>query len=235
MRVIEPSVVIETDLASSLDMLRLVERAGRTCYQSSWKIGPATAGDFAAMVIKRGHESVIEHVGVTVRVVCDRGVSHELVRQRLCSFSQESTRFCNYAGDRFGGEVTFVRPPWLDDDDAFAGDEWRAAVRYAEARYLRLLELGWKPEQARAVLPNSLKTEIVMTANLREWRLIFSLRTAAPAHPQMRQVMVPLRAVLARAFAPVFDDLPPAADATAAPAAVRQRARGGGELLPAAP
>jgi thymidylate synthase (FAD) len=213
MRVIEPYVVIETDLSAAAVMLATVERAGRTCYQSSWKSGPGSAPGFAAMIIKRGHESVLEHVSVTARFVVDRGVSHELVRHRLCAFSQESTRFCNYAGDRFGGEVTFIRPPWVDlghlaDPMSLT---WAAAMRDAEVTYLQLLELGWKPEQARSVLPNSLKTDIVVTANLREWRHIFRLRTAAPAHPQMRQVMVPLRERLGVAFAPVFSDLPPSA------------------------
>lgn len=227
MRVIEPYVVIETDLSAAAQMLATVERAGRTCYQSSWKSEPGSAPGFAAMIIKRGHESVLEHVSVTVRFVVDRGVSHELVRHRLCAFSQESTRFCNYAGDRFGGEVTFIRPPWVVDGpgDAQAGaltasERWLAAMRDAELAYLCLLEAGWKPEQARSVLPNSLKTDIVVTANLREWRHIFRLRTAAPAHPQMRQVMVPLRERLGAAFAPVFNDLPPSADAPA-PAEVR--------------
>ena len=225
MKVVEPSMTVEMDPGEAAAMLKRVERAGRTCYQSDWKVGPGTAPDFVRMIIKRGHESVLEHEKVTVRVVCDRGVSHELVRHRLASYSQESTRFCNYAGDRFGGELTFIRPPWVSAGvESEASLAWYTAMRDAEASYLKLLELGWRPEQARAVLPTSLKTEIVVTANLREWRLIFKLRTAAPAHPQMRQVMVPLRAALAVMLAPVFDDLAPAADAPA-PAVVLERDR----------
>ena len=229
MRVIEPSVTIETSLGEAVTMLKRIERAGRTCYQSDWKVGPGTAPDFVRMIIKRGHESVLEHERVTARFVVDRGVSHELVRHRLASFSQESTRFCNYGGERFGREITFVRLPWVKLDGDEAGALWLTALRDAERAYLNLLDRGWRPEQARAVLPNSLKTEIVVSANLREWRLIFRLRTAAAAHPQMRQVMVPLRAALAAALAPTFDDLEPPAEAPA-PALVLER--DGPELEP---
>lgn len=217
MKVIDPYVVIEAGAAGAAgdgrDTLRRIERAGRTCYKSEDRITDDSAAAFVLMLIGKGHESVLEHERVTVRFVVDRGVSHEIVRHRLASFSQESTRFCNYGKGKFGGEVTFIRPPWVSDDCKNGSGVWYTAMTSAEKCYLGLLEHGWKPEQARSVLPNSLKTEIVVSANLREWRLIFRQRTAAAAHPQMRQVMVPLRAALAGSLAPLFDDLPPAAEA----------------------
>lgn len=211
MLLVKPSVEI---LAMSLDALQLIEAAGRTCYKSEDKITPDSAPKFTEMVLKRGHESVIEHAVATVRFVCDRGVTHEIVRHRLASYSQESTRYCDYAG----GHVAFIIPPWLDGvepgeyteyeanpDDAT--NDWLNAMWNIEGIYRALREKGWRPEQARSVLPNSLKTEIVMTANLREWRHFFKLRTAAAAHPQMREVAVPLLEAMKECVPVLFDDL----------------------------
>lgn len=223
MLLVKPSAEI---LAVSLDALQLIEAAGRTCYKSEDKITADSAPQFAAMILKRGHESVIEHASATVRIVCDRGVTHEIVRHRLASYSQESTRYCDYAG----GHVAFVIPPWcqrlqpgeasIQTDDAalntlseLAESEsfWLYSMQQAENNYRRLRDLGWRPEQARSVLPNSLKTEIVMTANLREWRHFFKLRTASAAHPQMREVAIPLLAEFQRRCPVVFDDIAPGA------------------------
>lgn len=201
MNIIAPSYVILTPLTR--DILPHIELAGRTCYKSEDKITCESAGPFVqriARVLK--HESVLEHASVTVRFICDRGVSHELVRHRIASFSQESTRYCNYSKNG----VTFVKPPWVTNllleptasrmwDTMFlsrSDHEWCFAMANAEMHYNELLSLGQSPQQARSVLPNSLKTEIVMTANIREWRHIFSLRCAPTAHPQMRELMIPL-------------------------------------------
>lgn len=219
MILVKPSAVI---LALSLDPLQLIETAGRTCYKSEDKITADSAPDFAAMILKRGHESVIEHAAATVRFVCDRGVTHEIVRHRLASYSQESTRYCDYNG----GHVAFVIPPWcqrflpgeayISTDDAAlntitetADPEsfWLYSMQLAENNYKKLRDLGWRPEQARSVLPNSLKTEIVMTANLREWRHFLKLRTAPAAHPQMREVAIPLLAEMQKRVPVIFDDL----------------------------
>jgi thymidylate synthase (FAD) len=219
LRLVKPLAEV---LHINIDSLQLIELAGRTCYKSEDKMTNTPAPAFAAMVIKRGHESVIEHATATARFVVDRGVSHEIVRHRLASYSQESTRYCDYEG----GHVAFIIPPWCatllpgeasicTDDAALntlhetADQEafWLYAMQQAEDNYKRHRVAGWRPEQARAVLPNSLKTEIVMTANLREWRHFFRLRTAAAAHPQMREVACPLLAKM-RAFMPVvFDDV----------------------------
>jgi len=198
MRIIEPSVEILSSLGPEL--LVNIERAGRTCYKSEQKFTPETADKFVRMLISRGHESVLEHSSVTVKWIVDRGVSHEIVRHRIGSYSQESTRYCNYAKDKFGNELTFIKPFFFEDDgihnckclDCANFWSWRATCETAEENYLQLIKNGCEPEQARSVLPNSLKTELVCTFNLREWRHFFKLRCAPAAHPQMRQVALPL-------------------------------------------
>lgn len=207
MRVIEPSVVIESEIVGD-HILRVIERAARTCYKSEGKASPGSAPDFLrSKIMSVGHESVIEHAYMMARFVVDRGVTHELVRHRLVAYSQESTRYCNYTQERFGGDVTFINPCfWEEGSHGWA--MWRRAMEFAECSYNDLILGGAKPEQARSVLPNSLKTEIVATANLREWRHIFKLRTSNRAHPQMRQVMVPLFAKVREMVPVIFDDLP---------------------------
>ena len=209
MLLVKPSAEI---LMTTYLPLNLIEKAGRTCYKSEDKITETSNVDFAAMILKRGHESVVEHANATARFICDRGVTHEIVRHRLASYSQESTRYCDYQG----GHVAFVIPPWADLPEgiyewgaARTQEEaaWLRAMQFAEGSYKKLRGLGWKPEQARSVLPNSLKTEIVMTANLREWRHFFKLRTSAAAHPQMREVATPLMAEMKARIPVIFDDL----------------------------
>jgi len=181
------------------EVLQRLEYAGRVCYKSEDKINAETATKFISGIIKRGHESVIEHESISVKIICDRGVTHEIVRHRLCAYSQESTRYCNYKGG-----VTFVIPPWMSIEpeeylnngvgEGLVSEEfgWFSSMYAAEQSYIHLLSRGWSPQQARSVLPNSLKTEIVMTANIREWRHILKLRTSKAAHPQMREVMIPI-------------------------------------------
>ena len=214
MILVKPSFTM-LDAPSGEDVLRSVERAGRTCYKSEDRIVDDSAAKFVRGILARGHESVIEHASVSVRFTIDRGVSHELVRHRLCAFSQESTRYCNYKGG-----VTFVVPPWvdvepgtysktwtLDDGEDGATVIWFEAVQAAERNYRKLLYLGSTPQQARSVLPNSLKTEIIVTANMREWRHILRLRTSRAAHPQMREIMVPLLQSFHCSFPVLFDDI----------------------------
>lgn len=204
------------------DSLELIEYAGRICYKSEDRITPDTTKKFVQKLLDLNHESVLEHSAMTVKFICDRGVSHELVRHRLCSFSQESTRYCNYKGG-----VTFVIPPWLnleegtydlpffderDDKEILmyygtGSCNWLNHCLKSELEYELLIDQGWSPQQARSVLPNSLKTEIVVTANFREWRHIFKLRTAQAAHPQMRELMIPLLKECKRLIPVVFDDI----------------------------
>lgn len=157
-------------------------------------------------IVARGHKSVLEHASATVRFVCDRGVSHEIVRHRLASYSQESTRYCNYGKDDFGCEITVIEPEFLmDDTTGYA--IWKQAMADAELAYFSLLEWGCTPEEARAVLPNALKTELIMTANMREWRYFFRLRCAPAAHPQMRSLAIPLYRKFADALPELFGDI----------------------------
>ena len=204
MRIIDPSYEILTPITETAS--KLIEAAGRTCYKSEDKITPDSARAFVRKVIASGHESVIEHAGLTVRFICDRGVSHEIVRHRLASFSQESTRYCNYSSEKFGSQLTFIRPLWIDPFKAGADEEWYLMMARSESSYFKLLNEGWTPQQARSVLPNSLKTEIVVTANVREWRHIFRVRCTEKAHPQMRQLMVPLHEELKREAPEIFGE-----------------------------
>lgn len=188
------------------DILRKIERIARVCYKSEDKISEGTAEKLVRSLIKSGHEAMLEHYSFSVKFICDRGVSHELVRHRLASFAQESTRYCNYGRS---GEVSFIRPLFFHNDTP-EFDDWCDAMMSAENHYLTMIENGKPPQEARSVLPNSLKTEIVITANLREWRHFFKLRavgvTGAP-HPQMREITVPLLRELRERVPVIFEDL----------------------------
>lgn len=204
MKVVTPSFEIIAGLGP--DTLKKIELCGRVCYKSECKATPGSDITFAKTLIDRQHESVIEHESATVRIVCDRGVSHELVRHRIASYSQESTRYCNYTKEGFGEEITVIAPPFESEAQEVA---WRLAMSACEQSYFRLISLGCKPQIARSVLPNSLKTEVVVTMNLRSWRNFFKLRTARSAHPQMREIAVPLLAEFQRRVPVIFDDIVP--------------------------
>lgn len=187
-------------------ILHNLEYIGRVCYKSEDKITADSAAKFVGILIKNGHESVIEHEKITVKITCDRGISHEIVRHRLASYSQESTRYCNYQKDKFGNELTFIRPYfWNDDPQKYA--LWEQTMSQIENTYIKLIDTGAAPDEARTVLPNSLKTEIVMTMNLREWRHFFVMRTSPKAHPQMREVTIPMLREFQKAVPVIFDDI----------------------------
>jgi thymidylate synthase, flavin-dependent len=205
MRIIPASVEI-LDVASGNMIIKNLERYGRVCYKSESKITSDSAEKFIRKIINSGHESVIEHEKITVKFICDRGVTHEIVRHRIASYSQESTRYCNYANDEFGNELTFIKPCfWREDDVAY--NIWLDQMQIIENAYIRLISLNVQPERARSILPNSLKTEIVVTMNLREWRHFFKLRTSKRAHPQMREISIPLLRELKLMVPVVFDDI----------------------------
>ena len=200
--------------------LQHIEKIGRVCYKSEDYITEdgESARKFVAMLIRNGHEAMIEHSFLSVKFTVDRGVSHELVRHRIASFAQESTRYCNYAKDKFGAECAFIdlEPGIMLDNKmkkmsgeeiALVMAEWTSAMEDAERHYMRLLELGAAPQIARAVLPNSTKTEITVSANYREWRNFFKLRVPADVHPQMREVTIPLLKELKGMIPVIFDDI----------------------------
>lgn len=200
--------------------LQHIERIGRVCYKSEESIieDGESAKKFVEMLIKAGHEAMIEHSSLSVKFMVDRGVSHELVRHRLASFAQESTRYCNYAKDKFGAECSYIdlaggitldnkmKNMSADEIDSIL-TEWKLAMEDAEKHYMKMLELGATPQIARSVLPNSTKTEITITANYREWRNFFKLRVPATAHPQMREITIPLLAELKKVLPVIFDDI----------------------------
>lgn len=193
MQVIKPSIEI-IDMEDYEKIVKKIERIGRVCYKSEGKITEDSAEKFIRGLLTRQHESVIEHENVTVRFVCDRGVTHEIVRHRIASYSQESTRYCNYSGDKFNSQITVIdlasgfQYDLSKENDKAKYEVWTKAMENAEQAYFRMLELGATPQEARSVLPNSLKTEIVVTMNLRSWRNFFRLRVDSHAHPQMREV-----------------------------------------------
>lgn len=217
MKIVQPGFEILSKLDGP-EILKFIEQVGRVCYKSEDKITDDSAERFVANLIKRGHEAVIEHVAVTVKFTNDRGVSHEEVRHRIASFAQESTRYCNYSAEKFGKHVSFidirggmeldpkVKSLTADQFNAIY-NEWMAACGDAERHYFNMLGLGATPQIARSVLNNSTKTELCVTMNLREWRHFFKLRTDTPAHPQMREVTIPLLREFQRRVPVVFDDI----------------------------
>jgi thymidylate synthase (FAD) len=210
MRLIRPHYLIKRE-NDFKEATKEIELAARNCYKSEDRIAEGTDLLMAKKLITLGHEAMLEFgPSITVEFVCDRGVSHELVRHRLCSFAQESTRYCNYAKEE---HVEFIIPPWVyitpcdypitwknkfgtcENEPIFKNapdSRWFWSMALAERDYFRISEEGWVPQQARAVLPNSLKTDIYIKANIREWRHIFVQRTSVKAHPQMRELMIPL-------------------------------------------
>ena len=210
MKIVEPKYEILTDISEGgIKELQQIERVARVCYKSEDKITPdgESAKKLVGFLVKQGHEAMLEHSQLSVLFTCDRGIANELVRHRIASFAQESTRYCNYSKEKFGGELSFIRPYYIDDLSEEACDAISDSCRWAEKLYLQLIKDGLRPEQARCVLPLCLKTEIVVTANYREWRNIFKLRTPVAAHPQMRELMCPLLLEVQKKIPVVFDDI----------------------------
>jgi thymidylate synthase (FAD) len=205
MKIIEPSFEF-LNVTDGNSILKSIEKAGRVCYKSEDKITSGSSKEFIQKILQSGHESIIEHEKITVKIVCDRGVSHEIVRHRIASYSQESTRYCNYSKDKFGNQLTLIRPFfWRDDPEKYT--IWEKTMQTIENNYNKLISIGARPEEARSILPNSLKTEIVVTMNLREWRHFFKLRTAKEAHPQMREITLPMLRQFKEKIPIIFDDI----------------------------
>ncbi len=221
MRVLKAGYEILTPISENgIKELQHIERIGRVCYKSEDKITDdgESAKKFVKMLIANGHEAMIEHGTLSVLFTVDRGVSHEMVRHRIASFAQESTRYVNYSKEKFGNEITVI-----DIENGICGDgkmkntdadkigeihaEWLDAMRDAERHYMKMIACGASPQIARSVLPNATKTNLIITANYREWRAFFKLRTAPSAHPQIREVAIPLLAELQKKIPVVFDDI----------------------------
>ena len=207
MKIINASYEILTPIDGA-GILKHIESISRVCYKSEDKITNESSHNFVRKLIQLGHEAMIEHFNFSVKFTCDRGVSHEIVRHRVSSFAQESTRYCNYSKDKFGNEITVIEPLFWEKN-SYEYLTWESTCRSAERTYFELIESGATPQEARSVLPNSLKTEIVMTANLREWRHFFKLRTAKAAHPQIRELAIPLMAELKGIIPVIFNNIEP--------------------------
>lgn len=226
MNVMDASYEIITPISDGgIDELQHIEKIARVCYKSEDKIEEdgSSAKRFVQMLLNKGHEAMLEHSSLSVKFIVDRGVSHELVRHRIASFAQESTRYCNYSQDKFGNQLNVISiAPGIQLDNKMSTqtkletepgtiqaiiNEWFKAMEDAEEHYMRMIQLGATPQIARSVLPNSTKTEITITANYREWRVFFKLRTANAAHPQMRQVTIPLLNELKGLIPVIFDDI----------------------------
>lgn len=205
MRIIEPSIEILSDVDAN-KIMRNIEVCGRVCYKSENLINEESAKKFIKKIIISGHESVLEHEKLTIKFICDRGVSHEIVRHRIASYSQESTRYCNYSQEKFGKELTLIRPCfWKEDEEKYR--IWCDVMEKIECNYNELIAMGAKAEEARSILPNSLKTEIVVTMNIRELRHFLRLRTSKKAHPQMREVANMLLKYVQETMPVFFEDI----------------------------
>ena len=210
MKVIEPSVEFVTPMSiiPGIVIMKRIEEIGRVCYKSEDKITEDSYKKFLGNIIKRGHESVLEHCSVTMKFICDRGVTHEIVRHRIGSYSQESTRYCNYSNDKFGNEITVIKPCFFEENSP-KYIAWYTGCKDAEHAYFVLIHEGATPQEARSVLPNSLKTEIVVTYNIREWRHFFKLRCSKAAHPQMREVAKMAFEQFYKYMPELFEDIKP--------------------------
>ena len=204
MKLIEPSIEVQS--FNGEQIMKNIEQACRTCYRSEDKISNESYKTLLKNCITRGHESVMEHEKITVRMVCDIGVYKDLTRHRIASFSIESTRYCNYGKDKFDNEIKFIKPCNIDEDsDLYAF--WEHTMRRIEMNYLYMAEHGATPDQMRMILPHSTAAEVCMTANIREWRHILDLRTKKMTHPSIRQILIPLLLLFKTEMPELFGDI----------------------------
>lgn len=205
MKIINQSFEIMDDINGE-EILKKLEKCGRVCYKSEDLTTSHSAERFIQTIIDKGHESVLEHVSITVKVITSRGISHQIVRHRIASYSQESQRFCNYDKDKFESEITFIEPSCFTGK-GYSDMVWWRSCSDSEESYFKILTDGYTPEQAREVLPNSTKTELVMTLNIRSWRNFFKQRTDKTAHPEMRNLVIPMLLEFKRLVPIVFNDI----------------------------
>ena len=189
MKIIEP--IVEVEKVDYNKIMKNLERACRTCYRSEDKITEESYKTLLKNCINRGHESILEHEKITIRMICDIGVYKDLTRHRHASFSIESTRYCNYGKDKFENQIKFIEPVNIEKNTELY-EEWKTSCEEIEKHYIKMVELGATPDQMRMILPHSTAALVTMTANIREWKHIFSLRCTKHAHPAVEQVMIPL-------------------------------------------
>ncbi len=204
MKIVNP--YIEVEKIDGIDIMKRIEKACRTCYRSEGSITEDSYKKLLKNCITRGHESVLEHEKITVRMYADIGVYKDLTRHRIASFSIESTRYCNYGKDKFDNEIKFIKPCNIEKGTKLY-ENWEKACQDIEKNYLQMAELGATPDQMRMILPHSTASEIVMTANIREWKHILSLRTTNHVHPSVRQIMIPLLIYFQKEMPEIFESV----------------------------
>lgn len=205
MKIVSPKVEIITPIDGEA-ILKHIEICARNCYKSEDKITPDSARNMIRKLIALGHEAMIEHYNITVKLTCDVGCYKDLTRHRHASFAIESTRFCNYSKGKYGSELTFIKPCNLEKDTE-EYKLWKECMVAIETYYNLMAGLGCKPDQLRMLLPHSTKADVIMTANLREWRHIFKLRCSPAAHPSVQEVMKMLLKEFKKKIPVVFDDI----------------------------
>ncbi len=187
-------------------IIKFIEKCGRTCYKSEDKITADSAKKLLTNIIASGHHSVIEHFSVTVKFTCDLGFYKDITRHRVASFSIESTRYCNYSKGKFGKELSIIKPVHIGENTP-EYEIWKSCMQNIEDHYLKMAELGATPDQLRMMLPHSIKADVVMTANLREWRHVLGLRTSKRVHPSIHTVMRKLLKEFQNRIPVIFDDV----------------------------
>lgn len=204
MKIIEPTMQVEK--VDYKQIMKNLERACRTCYRSEGKITEESYKTLLKNCINRGHESILEHEKVTIRMVCDIGVYKDLTRHRIASFSIESTRYCNYGKDKFDNEIKFIKPVNMEEGTELY-NRWYSTCKTIEENYIEMSKLEATPDQLRMLLPHSTAAEVTMTANIREWKHIFSLRCTKHTHPAVEQLMIPLLLKFKKEMPEIFDNI----------------------------
>lgn len=205
MKIVDPYIQVEK--VDGIKIMKNIERACRTCYRSEGKISEESYKTLLNNCITRGHESVLEHEKITVRMFCDIGVYKDLTRHRIASFSIESTRYCNYGKDKFDNEIKFIKPCNIEEGTSIYNN-WVNICKEIENSYLEMSKEGALPDQLRMILPHSTAAEVTMTANIREWRHILELRTSAHTHPSVRQVLIPVLLYFKEIMPEIFENVP---------------------------
>ncbi len=203
MRIVEPTITVES--FDGKKIMKRIERACRTCYRSEGKITEDSYKKLLKNCLTRGHESVLEHEKITVRIYDDVGSYKDLTRHRFASFSVESTRYCSYDKDKYGNEIAFMNPVYIEDKETY--ETWKNAMQEIEKAYIKMKQLGATTDMCREILPHSTAAEYTMTANIREWKHILSLRANNHVHPSIRQVMIPLLKLFQQEMPDIFGDI----------------------------
>ena len=203
MRLVEPWIKVEN--FDGVKIMKRIERACRTCYRSEDKISDESYKNLLTNCLNRGHESVLEHEKITVRIYSDIGTYKDLTRHRFASFSVESTRYCSYNKDKYGNEIAVVNPVYIEDKEVF--ENWKKAIEDMEKAYMKMKELGASTDMCIEILPHSTAAEYTMTANIREWKHILELRTTNHVHPAIRQVLIPLLLLFKEQMPEIFGDI----------------------------